>query len=79
MHAHPYINGSSVMLSDPFPEHGCARQAPQGFTMTLMVDNIEVWWKPAIDAGDVPGMPPTDMFWGTAMHSCAIRSRLRGR
>jgi len=22
MHVHLYINGSSVMLSDPFPEHG---------------------------------------------------------
>lgn len=64
MHAHLYINGSSVMLSDPYPEHGCAVQAPQGFTMTLMVDDIEAWWSRAIDAGATPLMPPTDMFWG---------------
>jgi len=42
MHAHLYINGSSLMLSDPYPEHGCALQAPQGFTMTLMVDDIDL-------------------------------------
>jgi len=64
MHAHLYINGSSLMLSDPYPEHGCALQAPQGFTMTLMVDDIEAWWKRAIDAGATPVMPPADMFWG---------------
>lgn len=64
MHVHLYINGSSVMLSDPFPEHGCALQAPQAFTMTLMVDDIEAWWQRAIDAGATPVMPPTDMFWG---------------
>jgi len=64
MHAHLYINGSSLMLSDPYPEHGCTLQAPQGFTMTLMVDDIEAWWKRAIDAGATPVMPPADMFWG---------------
>lgn len=64
MHAHLYINGSSVMLSDPFPEHGWPAQPPAGFTMTLMVDDIEAWWKRAIDAGAIPVMPPTDMFWG---------------
>lgn len=64
MHAHLYINGSSVMLSDPYPEHGCVLQTPQGFTMTLMVDDIEAWWQRAIDAGAAPVMPPTDMFWG---------------
>ena len=28
MHVHLHINGSSVMLSDPYPEHGCAPQTP---------------------------------------------------
>lgn len=40
-HLHLYINGSSVMLADPFPEHGCGLEKPQGFNLTLMVDDIE--------------------------------------
>lgn len=64
MHIHLYINGSSVMLSDPFPEHGYPAEAPQGFTMTLMVDDIDAWWKRALDAGAEGTMPPQVMFWG---------------
>lgn len=64
MHVHLYINGSSVMLSDPYPEHGHPLQKPQAFTMTLMVDDIDRWWKRAIDAGATPVMPPQEMFWG---------------
>lgn len=64
MHVHLYINGSSVMLGDPFPEHGHPLQAPAGFNLTLMVDDIEAAWQRAIDAGATPLMPPADMFWG---------------
>lgn len=64
MHVHLYINGSSVMLSDPYPDYGRPYQKAQGFTMMLMVDNIENWWKRAIDAGAESVMPPQDMFWG---------------
>ena len=35
MHAHVYINGSSVMLSDPFPEHGHPLQTPAAFSLML--------------------------------------------
>ncbi|HUB47297.1 MAG TPA: VOC family protein [Acetobacteraceae bacterium] len=64
MHVHLYINGSSVMLGDPYPEHGCADQPAQGFNLALMVNDIEAWWQRAIDAGATPVMPPQDMFWG---------------
>jgi PhnB protein len=64
MHVHLYVNGSSVMLSDPFPEHGHPHVAPQGFNLTLMVDDIDARFKRAIDAGATAVMPPTDMFWG---------------
>jgi PhnB protein len=64
MHVHVYINGSSVMLSDPFPEHGCELQKPQGFNLMLMVPNIDVAFKHAVDAGAETVMPPADMFWG---------------
>jgi uncharacterized glyoxalase superfamily protein PhnB len=64
MHVHLYVNGSSLMLSDPYPEHGHPFQNPQGFTMTLMVEDIEAWWTRALEAGVTAVMPPTDMFWG---------------
>jgi uncharacterized glyoxalase superfamily protein PhnB len=64
MHVHLYINGSSVMLSDFYPEHGHPPRAPQAFTMTLMVGDIDAWWRRAIDAGADVVMPVTDMFWG---------------
>lgn len=64
MHVHLYINGSSVMLCDFYPEHGHPPQQPQAFTMTLMVDDIDTWWQRAIDAGAEVVMPVADMFWG---------------
>ena len=64
MHVHLYINGSSVMLGDPFPEQGCNLEKAQGFNLMLPVDDIAAWWKRAIAAGATEVMPPTDMFWG---------------
>ena len=64
MHVHLYINGSSVMLSDGYPEHGHPALPAQGYNLTLMVDDIDRWWKRAIDAGATSVMPPQDMFWG---------------
>ncbi|MDP4025062.1 glyoxalase/bleomycin resistance/extradiol dioxygenase family protein [Methylobacterium sp. NEAU 140] len=63
-HVHLHVNGSSLMLSDPFPEHGCPHQPAQGFNLTLMVDDIGAWWERAIAAGATPLMPPAEMFWG---------------
>ena len=64
MHVHLYINGSSVMLSDAYPEHGCALEKPQGFSLMLMVDDIDARFQHAIDAGGTVVMPVADMFWG---------------
>lgn len=64
MHVHLYVNGSSLMLSDPYPEHGCPLKEPQGFSIVLAVDDIDTWWKRATDAGASVAMPVTDMFWG---------------
>src|SRR3712207_3292109 len=44
MHIHLHINGGSVMLSDPFPEHGHPLQAPQAFNLLLPVIDIDAWW-----------------------------------
>jgi uncharacterized glyoxalase superfamily protein PhnB len=64
MHIHLYVNGSSLMLSDAYPEHGHPLEKPQSFNLTLQVDNIETWWKRAVDAGASVVMPYQKMFWG---------------
>jgi uncharacterized glyoxalase superfamily protein PhnB len=64
MHVHLYINGSSVMLSDPYPEHGCPFAPPAGFGLNLPVADVDSWWQRAVDAGCTATMPPADMFWG---------------
>ena len=60
MHVHLYINDSSVMLCDFYPEHGHPPQKPQAFTMTLMVDDIDTWWRRAVEAGAEVVMPVAD-------------------
>jgi len=64
MHVHLYINGSSVMLGDFYPEHGHAKEAPQAFTMQLIVDDIHKWFDRAVAAGCEVVTPPQKMFWG---------------
>ena len=64
MHIHLYINGSSLMLSDAYPEHGHPFQPPAGFNLTLQVTDIDGQFRRAIDAGAKEIMPPQDMFWG---------------
>ncbi len=64
MHVHLYINGSSVMISDFYPEHGHAKEAPAGFSVALHVSDIDAWFKRAVDAGATVTMPVSTMFWG---------------
>ena len=64
MHAHLYINGASLMLSDFFPEHGHAKVSPQGFTLTLVVEDVDGWWNRAVEAGCTVTTPLARMFWG---------------
>jgi PhnB protein len=64
MHAHVYINGGSVMMSDAYPEHGHPLREPAGFNVTLQVADVDAWYKRAIEAGCTAIMPPADMFWG---------------
>ena len=64
MHVHLYINDGSLMMSDFYPDHGYPSVKPQAFTLTLNVDDIEAWWKRAVDAGCEVVMPLADMFWG---------------
>lgn len=66
MHIHLYVNGSSVMISDFYPEHGHAAKTPQGFTMQLHLADADVdrWWQRAVDAGCEVTTPLQLMFWG---------------
>ena len=66
MHIHLYVNGSSLMLSDAYPEYGHALEKPQAFNLTLEIRDkgIDFWWQRAIDAGATEVMPVQDMFWG---------------
>ena len=64
MHLHLLINGSSVMLSDPYPEHGCGYVPAAGFSLILPVKDVDAWWQRAVDAGCTGNMQPQDMFWG---------------
>lgn len=64
MHAHVYINGSSLMLSDAYPEHGHPYREPAGVMLTLMVEDVDAWYTRATQAGCNGTMPPSDMFWG---------------
>ena len=64
MHVHLYVNGGSLMLSDAYPEHGCALAPAQGYSLLLHVDDVEAWWSRAVAAGATVVMPLQDMFWG---------------
>jgi PhnB protein len=64
MYIHLYINGGSVMLSDPYPEHGHPLKTPQSFNLLLPVDDIDAWWKRTLEAGAEVVLPLQLMFWG---------------
>lgn len=64
MHIHLHVNGGSLMLSDPFPEHGYPQQPPQGYTLHMRVDDVDAWWRRAVDAGAEVALPLQRMFWG---------------
>lgn len=64
MHVHLYVNDSSLMLSDAYPEYGHALETPQAFNLTLQVEDIDAWWTRAVAAGAEVVMPVQDMFWG---------------
>ena len=64
MHVHLYIDGSSLMLCDAYPEHGHPFEKHQGFTLQLVIDDIDFWWDRAVAAGAEVILPVQLMFWG---------------
>lgn len=64
MHCHLQINGGPLMISDCFPEHGHELQKSNSYTMHLQVDDVDAWFKRAVEAGAEVTMPVELMFWG---------------
>lgn len=64
MHIHLYLNGSSIMLSDAYPDHGHPYRPMQGATLMMMVNDIQAAYQRAVDAGCEATLRPEKMFWG---------------
>jgi uncharacterized glyoxalase superfamily protein PhnB len=64
MHLHLYVNGSSLMLCDAYPEYGHSLEAPQGYTLQLILEDIDFWFDRAVKAGCEVVSPVQVMFWG---------------
>lgn len=65
MHIHLYVNDSSLMLCDAYPEYGHALEKPQAFDLTLQVKDIDAWFERATAAGCEVVLPVQQMFWGS--------------
>jgi PhnB protein len=87
MHSRLIINGDWVMLSDHFSEMagGAAFTPPASVTLHLQVDDADVWWNRAIEAGATIRFPLADQFWGDRYgqvvdpfgHSWSIASKIK--
>jgi PhnB protein len=64
MHCRLEINGGLLMMTDAMPERGFDWRPSHSYTMQLIVDDIDAWFKRAIDAGATVEMPVQTMFWG---------------
>lgn len=59
------FGGSTVVLADPFPEHGA--RPPSGVlpvVLYLHVDDVDRAWQRAVGAGATVVRPLDDAFWG---------------
>ena len=64
MHVHLYINGASLMFSDPYPEHGAPYVPAAGFTLMVRVTNVDDSYEQAVAMGCNECVQPADMLWG---------------
>jgi PhnB protein len=64
MHCHLKIHEGSLMLSDVFPEWGYDHQPSHSFTMMLVVDDADLWWNRAVEAGCQVVSELKVEFWG---------------
>ena len=64
MNARIDVNGGSIMLMDPMPEHGYPATTHEGFNLHLQVDDADRWFDRAVAAGCTVVMPMALQFWG---------------
>ncbi|QGP79524.1 VOC family protein [Sphingobium sp. CAP-1] len=66
MHAHLTINGGPLMLNDHFHEMANGEPLPPaaGTTLHLEVDDADIWWNRALEAGATVRFPLDNQFWG---------------
>ena len=64
IHVHVYINGHSLMMNDAMPAQGRPYAPPAGYALTLIVQDIDMWFKRAVDAGCTVATAVDTMFWG---------------
>jgi PhnB protein len=64
MNARVEVNGHSLMLMDPMPEHGYPAVPPAAFNLHLHVDDADRWFHRAVEAGCTALMPVSLQFWG---------------
>ena len=65
MYLHLYINDGSLMMSDPYPEYGRGAEEARGFTLTLCVEDVDLWWNRATRTDGIEVTVPLEkMFWG---------------
>ena len=53
-----------VMLADAVPDHGHPLETPGAYMLHLQVDDVDAWWKRAVEAGAEALMPVSEKFWG---------------
>ncbi|HEV2771892.1 MAG TPA: VOC family protein [Thermoleophilaceae bacterium] len=66
-HAEIEINGSVLMLADPFPQSTSRPPKELGGTSVgvfMYVEDVDAVVQQAVDAGATVTMPVDDMFWG---------------
>ncbi len=67
MHAALQIGDSMIMLNDESPDWQCFSPLTKpgaGFVVHLYVDDVDVVFNRAVQAGATATMPIADMFWG---------------
>ena len=67
-HAELMIGDSHLMISEEWPQPGCAVSPTTAknttVTVHMYVNDVDKAFKRAVDGGATGVMPPVDMFWG---------------
>ena len=64
MNARIDVNGGSIMVMDPMPEHGHPAAPHASFNLHIHSDNADAWFERAVAAGCTVIMPVKLEFWG---------------